>query len=69
VTGARADVLAFAKRFGVMTEPGESDGLVVHNLRTAIVDSEGRLVKVHSGNMWTPAELVADLKAAPAPVR
>ena len=42
---------------------------VVHNLRTAVIDSEGRLVKVYSGTRWTPAELVADLKAAPAPAR
>ena len=40
---------------------------ITHNLRTAVIDPEGRLVKVHSGNKWTPAELVADLKAAPAP--
>lgn len=67
LTGTREDVLAFAKRFGVITEPGESAGLVVHNLRTAVIDPQGRLVTVHSGNMWTPAELVADIKAAPAP--
>lgn len=66
-TGKRDDVLAFAKRFGVLTEPGESQGVVVHNLRTAVIDAEGRLVSVHTGNMWTPAELVADLKKAPAP--
>ena len=40
---------------------------VVHNLRTAVIDAEGRLVKAYSGSTWTPAELVADLKAAPAP--
>lgn len=42
-------------------------GMMVHNLRTAVIDPDGRLVKTYSGNMWTPAELVADLKAAPAP--
>lgn len=66
-TGRRDEVLAFARRFGVLTEPGESEGVVVHNLRTAVVDAEGRLVSVHSGNMWTPAELVADLQKASAP--
>ena len=69
VTGDRGEVLAFAKRFGVMTEPGEPGALVVHNLRTAVIDPQGRLVKAYSGNMWSPAELVADLKAAPAPAR
>jgi protein SCO1/2 len=66
VTGARDEVFAFAKRFGVVTEPGESAGVVVHNLRTAIIDAQGRLVSVHSGSMWTPADLVADLEKASA---
>ena len=66
-TGGRDDVLAFAKRFGVLTEPGESPGVVVHNLRTAVIDAEGRVVSLRSGNMWTVAELVADLEKAPAP--
>jgi hypothetical protein len=40
---------------------------ITHNLRTAVIDAEGRLVTMHNGNTWTPAELVADLTAAPAP--
>jgi protein SCO1/2 len=68
-TGDRDNVLALAKRFGVLTEPGESADIVVHNLRTAVIDAEGRVVTVHSGNMWTPAELVADIKKTPAPAR
>jgi protein SCO1/2 len=66
VTGTRDEVLAFAKRFGVLTEPGDSAAVVVHNLRTAVIDAQGRLVSVHSGSMWTPADLVADLKKASA---
>ena len=66
LTGERAQVMTFAKRFGVIAEPGDA-GALVHNLRTAVIDPQGRVVKVYSGNMWTPAELVADLKAAPAP--
>ncbi len=68
VTGDRDEVLAFAKRFGVIAEPGEPDTLV-HNLRTAVIDPQGRLVTAYSGNMWSPAELVADLKATPASPR
>ena len=67
LTGERDEVLAFARRFGVVTEPGEPAAPVVHNLRTAVIDAQGRLVTVHSGNMWTPAELVADLQTAAAP--
>jgi protein SCO1/2 len=69
VTGERDDVLAFAKRFGVLTEPGDANAPVVHNLRTAVIDPQGRLVKTYSGSAWSPAELVADLKAVPAPAR
>jgi protein SCO1/2 len=68
-TGQPGEVLAFAKRFGAIVEPGESATALVHNLRTAIVDPQGRLVKTYSGNMWTPADLVADLEATPAPSR
>ena len=69
LTGEPGDVLAFAKGFGILTEPGDATAPVVHNLRTAVIDSEGRLVKAYSGSTWSPAELVADLKAAPAPKR
>ena len=69
LTGDREQVLAVAKQFGIYTEPGESADVVVHNLRTAVLDAEGRVVTVHSGNMWTPAELVADLKSARPSVR
>jgi protein SCO1/2 len=69
LTGDREEVLSFAKRFGIVTEPGDASAPVVHNLRTAVIDPEGRLVKAYSGSTWSPAELVADLKAAPAPKR
>ena len=68
VTGDPDEVLGFAKRFGVVTEAGAEIALV-HNLRTAVIDPDGRLVTAYSGNMWTLAELVADLKAAPTPAR
>ncbi len=67
VTADRDELATFARSFGVATEPGTPTSLLVHNLRTAVIDPDGRLVKAYSGNMWTPAELIADLKAAPAP--
>ena len=60
--------LQFAQQFGIYTERDLGTGAnLTHNLRTAIVDADGRLVKTHSGNDWTPADLVADLEATPAP--
>jgi protein SCO1/2 len=69
VTGAPADVLAFARRFGVIAEQGDSPTALVHNLRTVVLDADGRLVNAHSGNMWTPDEILADLQKAAAPAR
>ena len=58
----------FATQFGIFSEPDPQDpSQITHNLRTAVIDPDGRLVKIHSGNDWTPTELVADLTAAPAP--
>ena len=38
-----------------------------HNLRTAVLDREGKLRRLFRGNDWTPEELVAELKAAAGP--
>ena len=68
LTGEPAAVTKFALQFGIYTERDLGTGAnLIHNLRTAIVDADGRIVKVHSGRDWTPADLVADLKATPAP--
>lgn len=68
LTGEPAVIADFADQFGIYTEKSpQSATEITHNLRTAVIDPDGRLVAIHSGNSWTPAELVADLKAAPAP--
>jgi protein SCO1/2 len=67
VTGDRDEVARFAARFGITIERAEQNPTeITHNLRTAILDPQGRLVKVHTGNSWTPADLLVDLKAVPA---
>ena len=68
VTTSPEDIKAFAAKFGVVAEPSdESPAILTHNLSTAVIDADGRLVKIRPGNMWTPADLIADLKTAPAP--
>ena len=68
LTGDPKEVNRFAAQFGIYVEHNPQNAIdITHNLRTAVIDPEGRLVSVHSGNSWTPAELVADLTAAPAP--
>ena len=70
VTAKADDMKGFSATFGVTAEPSdESPAVLTHNLSTAVIDADGRLVKIRPGNMWTPADLIADLKAAPAPAR
>lgn len=40
---------------------GENDALA-HNLRTAVIDAEGRVVRVFEGNGWQPAELAGEIR-------
>jgi protein SCO1/2 len=68
VTAEPKDAASFASAFGLYVERNPNSAIdIIHNLRTAVIDAEGKLVTVHSGNAWTPAQLVADLKAARAP--
>lgn len=63
LTGDRDDIDQFAARFGVSVARAMNDPRdITHNLRTAIVDADGKLVKVYVGNEWTPDEVLADLK-------
>jgi protein SCO1/2 len=65
LTGAQEDVDAFASRFGVsVMREGTDPANVVHNLRTAVVDGNGRLVKILTGMQWAPSELVVELGSA-----
>jgi protein SCO1/2 len=68
LTGEPTEVSQFATQFGLYVEHNPQNAIdITHNLRTAVIDPAGRLVTVHNGNSWTPAELVADLTATPAP--
>jgi protein SCO1/2 len=42
----------------------EENRTFTHNLRTAVLDPEGKLRRLFRGNEWAPEELVAELKAA-----
>lgn len=65
LTGDRDEIDRFASRFGVMVSRSLSDQRdITHNLRTAIVDPNGTLLKVYTGNDWTIEQVLADLKHA-----
>ena len=47
---------------GLGLEYSEDEGLIDHNLRTVIIDPEGKLVKVITGNEWKPEEVAAEIR-------
>lgn len=53
----------FAATFGVNVIR-EADGSITHNLRTAVVGPEGRVVTIHDGGEWTPAQVFDELRQA-----
>ena len=64
LTGDRDKIDQFASRLGMTIMRSQTDPVnITHTLRTAIVDAEGKLVKVYAGNEWKPDQVVADLKA------
>lgn len=52
----------FADGFGLSYLPDQ--GAFTHNLRTAIIDREGKLAKVIVGNEWKPEEVVGEISDA-----
>ncbi|HEY7284026.1 MAG TPA: SCO family protein [Vicinamibacterales bacterium] len=63
LTGDRDEIDQFGARFGVSVSRALNDARdITHNLRTVIVDADGKLVKVYTGNEWTPAQILDDLK-------
>ena len=68
LTGDEEELSRFAAGFGLAVVRNSDDPIdIAHTLRTAVIDTEGRLVKTHTGNAWTPSELLADISAVPAP--
>jgi protein SCO1 len=65
LTGDLDTVDQFAGRFGLSIQRALDEKKqvnITHNLRTAILDREGNLVKSYTGNEWTPAQVMADIK-------
>jgi protein SCO1/2 len=66
-TAPRAEVEAWGARLGlslIRDEKNPAD--ITHNLRTAVIDRQGRLVTILDGNQWAPAEAIAALASVPA---
>ena len=68
VTATPEEIVTLTRRFGVHVERDAQASIdITHNLRTAVIGADGRVVKVYSGTDWKPQQLVADLQAVPAP--
>jgi len=66
LTGTLVDITALSEQVGLQfwREPG---GNISHNLRTVVVDAQGRLQKIYPENKWTTEELAEEIiKAAGA---
>lgn len=60
LTGKPADVAKIAAMFGVIY--WDEKGVVEHNIRTAIIDPQGKLHTLIRGNDWKPGEVSAIIK-------
>jgi len=62
--GSDAEVRKIADFFGLKYETDEEDKTQInHSLVTAVVDPEGKVTKIFTGNRWTPADLRRELEA------
>jgi protein SCO1/2 len=64
VTAAQIEVDALAEQAGLVFRRQTPDALPDHNLRTLVLDPQGRLTKIFVGNSWTAAELVEAMRQA-----
>lgn len=70
LTGDLRDIDRFAARFGLSVAHSPTDARdITHNLRTAVISAEGKLVKMYTGNEWTPKDILEDLKPPTANAR
>jgi len=60
-TGKPDEVRRIAKFFGL--DYWEESGQIIHALVTAVIDGEGKLVRIYRGNDWKPAEVIGDIKS------
>ncbi len=59
-TGSPEQIRKAADFFGLSYD--RQSGEVIHNLQTALIDADGKLFELYSGNKWKPAEIAAQLQ-------
>jgi protein SCO1/2 len=63
-TGEVAAIQQLGNALGLAVS--DKGGSLDHNLRTVVVDTEGRVQKVLAGNEWKPRDLLDEMKRAMA---
>jgi protein SCO1/2 len=61
-----AELPDFANYFALTYK--EEGGLITHSLSTAVISSDGRIIKWHHGLDWQASDLLQDVAAAAQPV-
>jgi protein SCO1/2 len=62
-TGDLTAITAIGEQFGLQFWHDQT-GSITHNLRTVVIDRDGRIQKIFKGGDWTSAELCAELVKA-----
>lgn len=60
-TGTPGEIRKAAEYFGLSYE--SRNGQIIHDLRTALVDADGKVAEFYRGNQWSPADLAAQMSA------
>ena len=60
-TGKPGDIRKAAQYFGLSYE--KQNGQIIHDLRTALLDANGKIAEFYSGNQWKPADLAVEIEA------
>ena len=64
VTAPRERVDEFGGKLGLSVVREGADGSnITHNLRTALLDRDGKLARTYNGKEWVPEEVIRDLQA------
>jgi protein SCO1/2 len=64
-TGSKDEVKGIAQFFGLRYyhDTESDDEQVIHSMRTAIVGSDGKVLKLYRGNEWKPEAIVGELRS------
>ncbi len=58
-TGKPAEIQSAAQFFGLTYQ--KQNGQIIHDLRTALLDANGKIADTYHGNQWSPVELAAEI--------